>query len=350
MQLNKTEFLKHLERTEKCLPGKTSFQTMNNILFKYGEAYQLEANDLETFLSTGEPGAEGELLLPPKIINIVKNLPKEEIELNIEENKVQLKSGKSKFNIQAMSAEDYPRVDIQKLDKTFTFEGYELKNIIRKTIFAASKDESRPVFTGVLFEFGDSLKVATSDTYRLAMQEVDYTGEGTYIVPARSLAKLNGLIKDNDTVEMYPANNQIVFEFGEVVFAARLLDEQYPDVSGVIPSESKTTVQVGREQLRDTLGRAALLADHTEAVHINIGESMSVKVSSEYGEMSEEIEPVIEGEEIDVYLNVRFLLDALKVIQEGTVEIHFAGPQAPVIMRGQVDENYLYLVLPIKRE
>jgi len=361
---------KQLDIVEKALPGKTTMPLLNNIFLHLLPdkitflTTNLEIGVRSTYNNQGGlelENQEGSLLLPPRIIDIIRNLPREdvEIDINLESLKMEVRSGSASFKISGITPEEYPFfIEKEVPDNFMQFRGKDLKDLIKKTIFAVSKDESRPVFHGVLFSIKEgNLSVIASDTYRLVIKEMALeqwkAGDAEFLIPGRALRELVKLLDDDSQVYVFPYENQLAFSFNGIFFFSRLIDEKFPEVKGVIPRESVLECTVNRELLEDTLNRASLVVDQdTQAGKISIsGEEMVINTVSTTGQMEEKLSLLNkDGEDMEIYLNVKFLLEVLKVMHKENVLMVFSGKESPCIMKQEEDDSYLYLVLPIKME
>ena len=364
ISLKKEELNRCLDIVEKALPTRSTMQSIENILLEYdGNELAFTATNLELDIRVKIPysgGAAGKILLPSKIVDIVRYLPSSdlEIEINWGNLRIDLTSGQAKYNLFGANPEDYPLVQAKMAEnKVLTLDQSLLKAIIKSVVFAASTDESRPAFNGVLFHFKNSgLTLNASDTYRLVVKDMINESwlfeEQRYLIPAKALRELLKILNEDGQVSIYPQQKQVIFNFGDVYFATRVLEEKYPDVSGVIPTDYKTRVTMDRKLLEDTVGRAALLAEGlNQAVHFSIQENqLEVKVSSPVGRMEEALQSQQEGEAVEVFVNSRFVIDILKVMEKKEVVIDFHGKNGPLVFRMPGDTGYLYLVLPIKME
>ena len=364
ISLKKEELNRCLDIVEKALPTRSTMQSIENILLEYdGNELVFTATNLELDIRVKIPysgGAVGKILLPSKIVDIVRYLPSSDLEIDINWGnlRIDLTSGQAKYNLFGANPEDYPLVQAKTAgNKVLTLDQSLLKSIIKSVVFAASTDESRPAFNGILFHFKNSgLTLNASDTYRLVVKEMLNENwlfeEQRYLIPAKALRELLKIINEEGQVSIYPQQKQVLFHFGDVYFATRVLEEKYPDVSGVIPMEYKTRVTTERKLLEDTVGRAALLAEGlNQAVHFSIQENrLEVKVSSPVGRMEEALQSQQEGEAVEVFVNSRFVMDILKVMEKKEVVLDFHGKNGPLGFRMPGDTGYLYLVLPIKME
>ncbi len=373
LKKDKQSLHKQLDIAEKALPGKTTMPLLQNIFMeKDSDKLTLMATNLEIGIKSNlkldgelEDSEEAELeqiLIPAKIIDIVKHLPEQEVKIKVdaENYNIHIQSGEAKFNLKGINAEEYPVFAEQEPEKKpLKLKEKELKESIRRTIFATSSDEGRPAFTGLLISIeGQSLNFIASDTYRLVIEEkeIEEWGyeENKFLVPARSLRELSKLLGDDeDEVWIYPVDKQLIFSFKDIFFFTRLLEDKFPDFRKVIPSEHTTRITVEKELFEDLVSRAALLSDNiSRAMKLKLeDQELMITSSSEMGKMEEGM-PVKEqeGEDIEILLNVKFVMDILRVLDCEEIEIKFSGREAPTIMRPAQEDNYLYLVLPIKVE
>lgn len=354
-----------LDTIEKALPSHSTIPVIENILFESnGNSLIFTSSNFDMVLKYKIPfsaGESGKMLLPPKIVDIVRYLPAPELEidLNMENYRCDISSGEAKYNLYGADASEYPLVqELIPEAGILTMLQSSLKQVLKSVVFAASNDESRPAFNGVLFDFQrQEIKLISSDTYRLVVKELKNESwnldEKKYLVPAKSLRELVKILGDNgDEVKIYPVQKNVVFSLGQVYLATRLLDENYPDVSGVIPASFSTRVKVERKQMENSIGRAALLTEGiNQPVRLAVSNNkIEVKVSSQLGRMEESVNAAQDGEDIDIYINSRFVLEILKVLDQKEIIIDFHGKNGPVIFRIKEDKDYLYLVLPIKMD
>ncbi|MEW5783624.1 MAG: DNA polymerase III subunit beta [Bacillota bacterium] len=359
----KSEINRCLDIVEKALPVRSTIPVTNNILLEStGDSLIFTTTNLELEIKVKiyyEGGEQGKILLPPKVVDIVRHLPSPEVDikLNWETFRIDLESGAARFNLYGSDPTDYPKVDeINPRAGALLIEPSHLKELLKEVVFAASTDESRPAFNGVLFQFKEKgVELTASDTYRLVVKEVSSEDwsleEQRYLIPAKSLRELLKILdENNEQISIFPHQDQVVFHLGKVYFATRVLNEKYPNVSGVIPEHYQTRLIVERKTLEETVSRAALLAEGiNQVVQFAVSDShIDVKVSSQLGRMEEAIPVRKEGESIDIYVNSRFILDILKVVEAKEIIIDFHGTNGPIIFRLVDDLCYLYLVLPIK--
>lgn len=354
-----------LEIVEKALPVRSTIPVINNILLEIKEKELIfSATNLEMFVRVNMDyqGEEtGRILLPPKIVEIIRHFPTTEVNISInwDTNRIDISGGSAYFHLFGSNTEDYPlSFESQVNDQDgFIIEKSKFKNMLKTVVFAASNEETRPAFNGVFFLFNnDTISLTASDTYRLAIKEARDDSwsfeENKCLVPARAMRELLRILSDSKgNIALFNQKNLIAFKFDQIMFASRLLEEKYPDVSGVIPREYKTRVVIDRKMLEEIINRAALLAEgKNQAVNIIVrNHQLEARVSAQEGSMEESIPVEQEGEDIELFANSRFILDILKIIEDQKVMIDFHGESGPLIFRLVDNQSYLYLVLPIKK-
>jgi len=362
--VNVGEFSNILEVIEKGLPLRSTIPVINNIFLNVtGNTLSFSSTNLETYIQADkdyDSSGEAKILLPPKIIELFRYFPSDEAIINIdfESYQIDIKSGTSQFRLYGADPKDYPvyREDLSS-NLRYSIKQPVLKDVLKKTIFAASSDETRPAFNGIHFSFQDNTIVITaSDTYRLVMQTVQddkwQFPISTCLVPAKAMRELLRILSDVDRfVEFSLEDEHITFYLGNIIFSARLLQEKFPEVSGVIPKDYKTRVTVDRKSIEESVTRATLLTEgKNQAVTLSILDNrLEVKVSSQLGGMEENLSITKEGEDVKLLVNTRFILDFLKIISNKEIYIDLHGDGSPLIFRLSDDSNYLYLVLPIKK-
>lgn len=354
-----------LEIVEKALPVRSTIPVISNILLEVDhDCLTFSSTNLEIFIKAKmdyEGSDTGKILLPPKIVDIMRYFPTPEvsIDINWDNFRLDIRGGTAQFHLYGSDPEDYPTSfeGQSGLKSGFMIEQAKFKKILKSVVFAASNEETRPAFNGILFSFKERIfSMTASDTYRLVIKDIKddnwHFDEKKSLVPARAMRELLRVLSDNDTnISIFDDAKILAFQLDDIYFASRLLEEKYPDVSGVIPSAYKTRVIIDRKVLEDTISRAALLAEgKNQAVNIIVkDEQLEVKVTGQQGSMEEILPVEQEGETLDLFVNTRFILDILKILDDPKVIIDFHGEGGPLIFRLIDDQSYLYLVLPIKK-
>ncbi len=363
--LNAEHFKNCLEIVEKALPARSTMPVISNILLDINnDCLNFSATNLEMFIKSRmdyEGGESGKILLPPKIVDIMRYFPTDKVTLDInwDNYRINVSGGSANFHLYGSNPEDYPvTFDITSSQKKpINIDQKKLKSIIKSVVFAASNEETRPAFNGVLLSSHENtFSLTASDTYRLAIKELKddkwSLDDNHSLVPARSMRELLRILGEhNANILILREKNILAFQLEGVYFATRLLEEKYPDVSGVIPNDYKTRIILGRKDFEDTINRASLLAEgKNHAVNIIVNNNqLEVKVSGQEGSMEEMLPVVQDGEDIELFANTRFVSDVLKIIEEQKIIVDFHGDGGPLIFRIDEDPGYLYLVLPIKK-
>ena len=362
--LSKDSLHRSLEIVEKALPKESPVQSLENILLE-SDPQQLVFSstnlELQVKVVLSYKGDEpGSVLLPAKLTDIVRLLPEPEVQLDLNPDNlhVAISSGRSHYNLFGSDPSEFPRVKelSPSGEESIVISSRELGEILKMVVFAASTEETRPAFNGVLFEFDtDRWSLISSDTYRLVFKSIhskDWNFKpARCLVPARALRELLRILDlEDEAVTLFYSEDHLIFKFSTVYFAARLLNEKYPDISSIIPDTYSSRIVVNRSEIVEVVSRAALLAEGlNSAVQLSTANgALTVRVSSQIGRMEETLPIKEEGEEIELYINSRFVMDILKATVSEEVIIDFHGKSGPVVFRLPEDENYLYLVLPIK--
>src|SRR2546427_615268 len=235
----------------------------------------------------------------------------------------------------------------------------DMVSAVEQTQMAASTDEARPVLTGVLVQVqGGNLTFAATDGHRLAVRKLGAAGaadlEASLIVPARALAELSRVLKGEPgrvEVIISKARNQIFFRAGSSELTSRLIDGKYPNYAQVIPSKSSTTVKVSTSELTQTVRAVSLFArDSANVIRVKAqsGSLVLSATTNEVGDSRAEMAADVEGSDIQIAFNARYVLDALGVLGENEVELLFDGPLSPGLLRPPGKEHYLYVIMPVR--
>ena len=365
ISVNTEELRNCLETVEKALPSRSTMPVISNILLEINHnQLTFSATNLEMFIKTRmryNSENTGNILLPPKLVDIMRYFPTEKVDLKInwDNYRLDISGGSSNFHLYGSDPEDYPSTfdDAAEKGQEISLEQNEFKKMLKSVIFAASNEETRPAFNGILITFKEGyVSLTASDTYRLAIKESRDKSwsikEMLSLAPARSMRELLRLTgEEGNNILIKQQSSIISFQIEEVFFATRLLEEKFPDVSGVIPKEYKTRVTVNKKRFEEMVNRASLLAEgKNQAVNLIVGdEQLDIKVSGQQGSMEDTLSALVEGEKIDIFANTRFVIDVLKVIDEDEVILEFHGDGGPIVFKLVKDQGYLYLVLPIKK-
>ncbi|HHX87554.1 MAG TPA: DNA polymerase III subunit beta [Firmicutes bacterium] len=360
----KEELSKILGVIEKALPVRSPVPIVNNIYFHcQEEEVFFSATNLELeirYTLPYESKHNFKLLLPPKLVEVIRYLPAQDVEISydLERYRIDIACGPANYHLYGADPAEYPLTEHVTVEHSYTtINQAQLKQALRQVVFASSNEEGRPVFTGLLFSFEQQgITITASDTYRLAISSLTAPSSSDpqqLLIPARSIQELIKVLNDDDQpVTIGFQENQVVFKFEGITFITKVLDERFPDISGIIPTNYRTRVKLPRQTLEETVTRASLLSEGVnKAICLSLeGSNLKVKGSSEIGEMEESFTVQSEGEEFEIYVNSRFLMDMIKSVDCEQLSTEINGKNGPIIFRPVEDVHYLYLVLPIKMD
>lgn len=364
---SKDILLTGVNTVQRAVSTKNTLPVLQGILMKVeNDKITFSATDLEIGITCELPVQvieEGTVVLPAKLFSdIVRKLPDTMISLELKDDLVKINYYQSDISIKGYDPEEYPL-----LPDIFDASSFELptslfKMMVRQTVFACAAEENRPVFTGVFLQIeGNTLRLISTDTHRLAYRITEFPNPENLhfsgIIPAKTMSEIYRLLKEEDELLTIRYNNsQVAFQFGSVYLISRLIDGQFPNYKQVIPQSCETKVYIKVRELLDAVERASLLSRDTSGINIvrfNIGEkdgnsTLKIAQVSEIGKISEQIDIEMEGKEVGISFNAKFLLDALKVIDSEEILFELSGSYSPGVMRPLNDQNYLYLVLPLR--
>lgn len=314
--------------------------------------------DDEEIISNITPGS---IVLPvPHFPEIIKKLPENIVTISVEDNyKTVITSGKALFTLYGQSSEEYPQIRMNEGEENLQINVKALKTLIKQTVFAVSPMETRPILTGVNVTTKNNLLTFTAtDSHRLALRSVPIETDlelNNTVIPGKNLQELNKIYEDDDgMIHISFTENQVLFHNNETYFLSRLLSGNYPETSRLIPTESKTTIHTFTKDLIDTIERAALLSnrDQNNVIRLDTIGKSAIEISSnspEIGNVKEQLDVIsIEGEDLKISFSSRYMLDTLRTISSERVEISFAGPMRPFVIRTPEEENILQLILPVR--
>ena len=292
---------------------------------------------------------------------IIKRLPATEIKITLNENNLlEIECEGSLYKLATMNPDEFPELPKINVDNSIEIEQTVLKNMIRKTIFAVSTEENRPIFTGCLFEVEENkLNVVAVDGYRLAIKSKNIdkvTNNFSSVIPGKTLNEVNKIISDSfDYVKIGISRNQALFEMENCKIVTRLLDGEFLKYSNTIPKTWETRVKVNKNNIQNCFERILLISSssiekekkYPVKINIEIGK-VTISCANQTGDAKEEIYVETEGKELEIGFNPRFFLDALKAIDDEEVYIEFGTNRSPCIIKPVEDGDYIYMILPIK--
>jgi DNA polymerase-3 subunit beta len=356
----KDRMVNGLQLVHGVVGTRTTLPILSNVLLKADKGkVWLTTTDLEVGIRCGiEADVEksGATTLPVRrLLSIVKELPESAIEIEVDEKNVaSITCGASFFKILGLSEDEFPPLPDVSGGKSYSIERSVLRDMLQKTVYAASADEMRYMLNGNLLSFkGEKLMVVATDGRRLALaeQEVEFPkdAEVDLIVPTKAVNELLRSLHGEGAMKIYAVKNQVAFEFGDVLLISKLIEGQYPNFRQVIPSQSEQRIAVEREILLTAIRRVALLAsDKSNAVKMVFSKNkLNITITSpDVGEARESIPVKYTGKDITIAFNPDFLMDPLRNLASDEVYLEITDELSPGVIK--CDTAFLYVIMPMR--
>ena len=358
---SKSDLLHSVNIALKAVPSKTTMTILECFLIDATTSViKITANDMELGIETivkGDIIEKGVIAINAKMFSeIIRKLPDNDVVIETNDNyMVTITCEKAKFNIAGKSGEDFSLLPNVEKDKFINLSQFTLKEIIRQTIFSIADNDSNRLMTGELFEVtGDTLKVVSLDGHRISIRKValnDTYDNIKVIVQGKTLSEVSKILSGeaDDTIKIFFTQNHIVFEFDDTVVVSRLIEGEYFRINQMLSSNYETKVTVNKKELLSCIDRSTLLVKEGEKKPIIINandQELELKINSTLGSMNETIDIRKDGKDIMIGFNPKFLIDALRVIDDEEVDIYFVNPKAPCFIRDKED-SYIYIILPV---
>lgn len=358
---SKSNLLTGLQIVSKAVPNKTTMSILECILVDATKnIITLTANDMELGIETTIEGnivEKGIIALDAKIfLEIVRKLPDSDITIETDSSyKTIITCEKAKFTIIGKSGEDFSYLPVIEKDNQIIISQFTLKEVVRQTIFSISDNDNNKLMTGELFDInGDEMKVVSLDGHRISIRKIqlknNYDGIKV-VVPGKTLNEVSKILPGDaeSDVTISFTSKHIVFEFDNTVVVSRLIEGEYFKIEQMLSSDYETKVKINKKEFLNCIDRATLLVKEGDKkpIIINItDESMELKINSILGSMNEDIDIEKQGKDLMIGFNPKFLIDALRVIDDEEVDLYMVNPKAPCFIKN-AEESYIYLILPV---
>ena len=360
LKIAKEQILRGLQITQGVIGARSTLPILSNVLMETdGDKLWLTATDLEVSVRCAIPAEieqTGSTTLPAKtLFNIIRELASSDLTIDVDDkNSAAMTSGASFFKILGLPREEFP--PLPKFDSGFayTLDQAVLRDMLAKTAYAASSDETRQFLNGVLLSFkNDKLTAVATDGRRLALNEHELDcpkdQEADLIVPSKAVAELLRGLGSEGTVKIRAVKNQVSFEFGDMLLLSKLIEGNYPNFRQVIPSQAEHRIQIERETLFSAVKRVALLtSDRSNSVKLTFSKN-KVVVSAQtpdIGEAYESIPIKFSGAELNVAFNPEFIMDPLRRLTSDEVYLEFNDELSPGVIK--CDTPFLYVLMPMR--
>ena len=358
---SKSNLLKSVSISLKAVPSKTTMPILECILIDATtNQIKFTTNDMELGIETIVEGTieeKGMVALNAKIFyEIIRRLPDNDVTIKTDEKfAATITCEKAKFNIPGKSGEDFAYLPMIERDEPLTISQYTLKNMIYQTIFSIAVNDNNKLMTGELFEIKNNcLKIVSLDGHRIAIRRIelkDSYPDRKVVVPGKTLNEISKILSGemDDQIDIYFSENHIMFKFDDTTVVSRLIDGEYFRIDQMLSSDYETKVTINKKEFLSCIDRATLLVKEGDKkpIIIDIQDgAMELQINSAMGSMKEEIDINKEGKDIMIGFNPKFLIDALRVIDDEEISIYLVNPKAPCFIRNE-EESYIYLILPV---
>ncbi|WP_349533576.1 DNA polymerase III subunit beta [Leuconostoc citreum] len=371
--INRQAFIKSLNDVARAISARTTIPILTNIKIVLSEDELILTGSnsdisIETRIEQSDTTAQlvikekGGITLPATFFaNIVKNLPADDLMLDVDGLRANITSGASAFTINGQDVRNYPQLPEMDDVQSLSVSAAQLIDIISQTKISASTQESRPILTGIHLALnGNDVKAVTTDSHRLSQRIVTLTGTEAHvsadvIIPAKSFNELQSLLEGQDRVDIKLSANQAVFDLGHTTFYSRLLEGNYPETDRLIPTESTTELTMDAGALLGAINRASLLSHESRnnvvQLTLKAGVATLTGTSQEVGQVQEElVTKSVAGENLEISFNPDYVRDALRVFSGKPVDVKFTSNLRPFTLTpaGETDNKQLQLITPVR--
>ena len=354
------ELTRALGIVSRGVSTRTTVQILAGILLRASEGkLELAATDMELSLRTSVEAqieAEGSVVVPGRLLlELARLLPDAEvaIEHKLEEAVVEVRSGSATYRLHTYNAEDFPRLPEAEAAERHEVDRETLLETVARVSRSASRDESRPVLTGVLMRFEPGkLVMAATDSYRLSVKETPTEGavpELEAIVPARALGELGRIAQAGEQIELGVHENQVVFSTGDALLTTRRIDGQFPNYKQLVPDAFDHELELPREELLDVVRRVSVMAQRNSPLRLRFadGELAVSAQTPDVGEARESLPAAYTGEPLEIGFNAELLRDGIESVAGEQARMKLISPLRPAVLQGEADD-FLYLIMPIR--
>ena len=363
---DKDKILKAINSVVRGVASKTTMPILEGILIQTNDKdIKLTTYDLEIgieYIVECDVKEQGSTVVNSTMFSeIIRKLPDTEIYISLnDKNLLEIECEGSLYKLATMNPEEFPELPKIEIENSIEIEQNNLKNMIRKTLFAVSSEENRPIFTGCLFEIKENkLNLVAVDGFRLALRSTildNQTNDFSAVIPGKTLNEVNKILIDSfDIVKIGVSKNQALFEMDNCKIVTRTLDGEFLNYKSVIPNNWETRVRVNKNTIQDCFERISLISasviekekKYPVKVAVDIGKIV-ISCTNQTGEAKEEIYVSTEGKNLEVGFNPKYFLDSLKAIDEEEVFIEFGTSISPCIVKSTENSEYTYMILPIR--
>ena len=363
LRFQKDDIVNGISIVMKAVPSKTTMSILECILIDASSGeIKLTGNDMELGIETtvnGEILEHGKIALDAKLFSeITRRVSSQNAVVTIESDdkfNTTISCENSVFNIQGRDGDEFSYIPYIEKNKYISLSQFTLKEVIQQTIFSISPNDSNKMMAGELFEVNENqLKVVSLDGHRISIRNVtlkDHYENTKVIVPGKTLSEISKILGGDNEKEVliYFSTNHILFEFDQTIVVSRLIEGEYFRINQMLSSDYETKVTINKKEFLDCIERATILIRENDKkpLILNVGDnSMELKLNSSFGSMNAELMIHKTGKDIMIGFNPKFLIDALRVIDDEEINIYMMNPKSPCFIKDE-EETYIYLILPV---
>ncbi|MFQ7075539.1 MAG: DNA polymerase III subunit beta [Clostridia bacterium] len=362
----KDKIIKALNSVVKGVASKTTMPILEGILIQTNDnEIKLTTYDLEIgieYIMECEIKEQGSTVVNAIMFSeIIRKLPDTEIYISLnDKNLLEIECEGSLYKLATMNPEEFPELPKIEIENSIEVDQNVLKNMIRKTIFAVSSEENRPIFTGCLFEIeNNKLNLVAVDGFRLALRSIylnKQTNNFSAVIPGKTLNEVNKIISDSfEPVKIGVSKNQALFEMDNCKIVTRILDGEFLNYKNVIPSNWETRIRVNKNSIQNSFERISLISasaiekekKYPVKVQVDIGKVI-ISCTNQTGDAKEELFVSTEGKNLEAGFNPKYFLDSLKAVEDEEVFIEFGTSISPCLIKSVENNDYTYMILPIR--
>jgi DNA polymerase III subunit beta len=357
---SRDELNRQLAIASRAASTRTTVQVLAGVLLRSeGEKLELSATDMEISLRTpldAEVATGGAVVVPGKLLaELARLLPGEDVSIEHRQGEgvVEVVSGAAVYRIHTYNAEDFPRLPDPAGTTMVPIDAEALLETAAKVSRAASRDESRPVLTGILVRFeGENLVMAATDSYRLAVKETPMSAPGPEldaIVPARALMELSRVAQGASELHLGLQENQVLFTSDSILLTTRRIEGQFPNYHQLLPESFESEVTLPRDELLEVVRRVSVMAQRNAPLRLRFAEGeLTVSAQTQdVGEAHETMPAAFSGEALDIGFNPEFLRDGIESVDGDELRLKLISPLRPAVLQGAGDD-FSYLIMPIR--
>ncbi|MCX8128984.1 MAG: DNA polymerase III subunit beta [Clostridia bacterium] len=358
---SKEDLIEGINIVQKAVSTKTTLPILEGILLDAGDSFKLTGNDLEIGIECfvdADIKNQGKIVLNSKMFgDIVRRLPESEVLIEVKENNlVVIECENSHFEVKGLPADGYPAIPEIKKENAFKVNQKMIREMIKQTIFAVGIDENRPILTGSLIECkSNEITFVSIDGFRLALRKTEISNENAsfnVVVPGKTLNEIVKILQPvDDELVIYNSNNQIMFDMKKCKVVSRLLEGEYLNYRGIIPQEHETKVKVNTKDMLSSIERASLITMEEKKYPVKFSindDKIIISSNTDVGAVREEIRVDMTGNKLDIGFNPRYFIDALRIIEDDTIDICFTSNIGPCTIRPVKGDNFNYMILPVR--